>query len=151
MVSVGYRQDIVVFRVSGQEFHLYYQSVFSLVSAINVGAKRALQYAGAKASEWRGMREDQDGYTYPKVSPEYRRSRQTANVDSMNVETDGQLVVVKMGGAELKGPPDDMIHIASLLRRAARCAKNWAGDRSRYRTATASLTDAEENYKHGYA
>ena len=61
----------------------------------------------------------------------------------IEVKCEGQLVVLKIGNAEMKMPHDTALQLSTWLRVRGKEAKRIAGDVSRHWTVIGNLTAAE--------
>ena len=150
-VEVRAEQDIVVLRLDTHKILLYYQTAFELGRLIRVASKQAMVYEGVVTKEWHQLSEIDSDPLPPLLHFEYRRSGVLSNLKKpCVVKVEMPLIVLHLDELAAKFHYSHGFHLQAWLRVHAKIAKAWAGDRSRSLYMTASLTDAAENYKHGY-
>jgi len=146
-VNVQQAMDIVQVVLGSNKIRLYYHTTFTLCSKIQGASKIAMQHEGVKPEFWSKLAKyDRKSIDTP-VNRTYRRSPHLANVEVIDVDIEGALVVLKFDDLVAKFHYTDAAKLCVWLRRAAKQAKNWSGDRSRIWNTYANLTDAEANDK----
>lgn len=150
-VNVQQAQDIVQLILGTNKIRLYYQSTFTICSKLQGASKIAMQHEGVKPEFWNEIAKyDRNSIDTP-IHRTYRRSPHQANVQVVDIDIEGSLVVVKFDDLVAKFHYTDAAKLCVWLRRAAKQAKNWSGDRSRIWNTWAHLTDAEAEDKINYA
>ncbi len=145
-VNVQQALDIVRLILGDNKIRLYYQEVFKLCSDIQGCAKIAMAHEGMPPDFWHKIAVyDRQTIDTP-LNRTYRRSRYHSNVyKPITVDVEGSLVVLYIDDLVAKFHFKHAAQLCVWLRRAAKQAKNWAGDRSKILTTFARLTTAEEN------
>lgn len=152
-MAVGREYDIVLLRLNDNLLKLYYHTTFEVVNGIRMAAKLAMRHEGMQIPDWRtlaGMEGDRLPSLIP-VHPTYRRSGIKSNVKSWDIKWDGSLVKPIFNELVSTLHFSDAFRLQIELRNEARDAKAWSGDKSKALRVTAYLSDAEDDYKHGYA
>lgn len=150
-VKSGTELDTVVLQIGHKMITFPYQSAFEILNGIKMAAKLAMRIEGNKIGRWRemaGIDCDPEPLT---PNRRFRQSRKKTNLKDWKISFEGALVVMQFNESIFKLHYSEALQLYSWLRLAARRAKAWAGDRSRTMRTTAHLTDAEDNYKHGYS
>ncbi len=143
--------DLVQLQLGSDKIRLYYQTTFKICSSIQGAIKFAMGHEGVRPEVWHKINVyDRTDLETP-LHHEYRRSGHSTNIKDWNVAFEGSLVVLTFDTQAYKMHFSDAVWIYAWLRRAAKEAKHWAGDRSRIYNTYANLRDAEENDKILYA
>ena len=145
------RCDVVDLKFGSYNAVLYYQSTFKIASAILMAAKLAGRHEGVELRKWLDFVRTEHFNPVKPTHFEYRRSGITPNVHAWDVAFEGNLVVIKLDDTTIKLHFADAFELYTMLRLAAKDAKAWAGDTSRYWNTRAMLTDAEDDDKILYA
>jgi len=116
-------------------------------SSMQGATKLAMGNEGLKPDYWNKLVHYDARDCDVKMHHEYRRSKHVTNVKDWAVAFEGSLVVLKFDALTAKFHFADAAKLQVWLRRAAKQAKNWSGDRSRIWNTFARLVDAEENDK----
>jgi len=146
-VNVQQGLDLVNLQLGSNQIRLYYHTTFSICSSLQGATKLAMQNEGLKPDFWHKLiKYDWKGVDTP-MHKTYRRSGHQSNLTDWEVAFEGSLVVLKLDDLTAKFHFSDAAKLQVWLRRAAKQAKNWSGDRSRIWNTFARLTDAEENDK----
>jgi len=146
-VNVQQAMDIVQLVLGSNKIRLYYHTTFSLCSKIQGASKIAMQHEGVKPEFWNKLAKYDRTTIDTPVNKTYRRSPHLANVEMIDVKIKGSLVVLVFDDLVAKFHYTDAAKLCVWLRRSAKQAKNWAGDRSQIWNTYANLTDAETNDK----
>lgn len=152
-------QDMVRLTFRNQHPLVPYQTGFEIIADIRVASKMAMREEGNRVSLWREMsligRERADAIP----ARRFRRSHLVPNVAEWKVQyfrgsplvvltfwpwPSGRILKVKMHYS-------DALKFYTGFRVSAREAKAWAGDSSRLWSASAYLSDGEDDYKRGFS
>jgi len=150
-VNVQQGLDLVQLQLGSNKIRLYYQTVFKICSSLQGASKLAMQHEGVNASLWAKLAVYDSTDVGVPLHFEYRRSGNVANLTNWKVAFEGALVVLTLDDLTAKFHYTDAAKLTVWLRRAAKQAKNWSGDRSRQWSTFAHLSDAEENDKIAYS
>lgn len=144
-VDIKQALDIVQWRLGDRKVRLYYQTAATISAQIRVFAKAAVTRAGENQKLWRDLSKYETEPSNVRLNRGYRRSGYLSNVQWWRVDVEGDLVVVYFDDLVAKFHCTDALVFQACLYRAAKNAKNWAGDGSRGLMLTAHLTDASIN------
>ena len=146
-VNVAQALDIVQLQLGSNKIRLYYQTTFKICSSLQGATKFAMRHEGNKPDLWNKLAAYDRSECSVKLHREYRRSGYVTNLTNWEVAFEGSLVILKLDDLTAKFYYPDAARLNVMLRRAAKQAKHWAGDRSRIWNTYARLSDAEENDK----
>ncbi len=150
-INVQQALDIVQLCLGTDKIRLYYQTTFKICSNIAGAAKFAMRHEGVRPAQWNELAKYDRAHCNVRLHKEYRRSNHRTNIENWAVSFEGSLVVLTFDDQFYKMHYSDAAIVQVWLRKAAKQAKNWAGDNGRIWTTYARLTDAEENDKVLYA
>lgn len=149
-INVRQGLDLVELRLGTHKIRLYYQTAFKICSKLQGSSCFAMRHEWNHPKLWRELAiYDRDEYLDPTYH-EYRRSDLTSNVKDYSVAWDGSLVTLTFDELTAHLHYSDAAILCVWLRKAAKQAKRWAGDKSRYWNTYARLIDAEDNDKFRY-
>lgn len=109
--------------------------------------KLAMQHEGVRPKLFAALANYDRSQCAVPLHHEYRRSKYESDLKDWQVAFEGSLVVLTLDDLVAKFHFSDAAKLQSWLRKAAKQAKNWAGDRGRIWNTFAALRDAEENDK----
>ena len=142
-VTVGQAMDLVQWQLGSNKVRIYYPTAFKLAGQIRVCAKAAVALAGGNAALWRDLAKYELEKPLQPLHREYRRSGHLSNLShEPYVRVAGELVVVQLDKLQAKFHCTDALIVQAMILRAAREAKQWAGDGSRAVILSAHLTNA---------
>lgn len=139
--------DLVQLQLGSDKIRLYYQTTFKICAALMGSVKFAMRHEGERPALWEQLSTYDRASVKVPLHREYRRSGHMTNIKDWEVSFEGSLVILTFDGRFYKMHYSDGIKLYAWLRRAAKEAKHWAGDRGRVYSTFARLTDAEANDK----
>ncbi|KKN19228.1 hypothetical protein LCGC14_0947970 [marine sediment metagenome] len=146
-MNVQQGMDLVQVRFESDRIRLYYQTTFKICVGLMGSIKFAMRNEGVRPGLFEQLNTyDRTNFTNP-IHHEYRRSGLMTNVDKWDVGFEGSLVKLTFNDAYYMMHYSDGILLYAWLRKAAKEAKRWAGDRGRMFSTFARLTDAEADDK----
>ncbi len=146
-VNVQQGLDLVQLQLGSSKIRMYYQTVFKICSSMQGASKLAMATEGVRPEKWGELAKYDSRDVDTPCHHEYRRSFKTTNLTHWKVAFEGPLVVMTFDELTAKFHYADAAKLCVWLRRAAKQAKNWSGDRSRIWNTYARLTNAAENDK----
>lgn len=146
-VNVQQGLDIVQLSLKTSKIRMYYPTTFEICSGMQGAIKFAMRHEGLKPKFWHELNKyDRTNLSVP-LHKGYRRSGHLSNFEKWKVDFEGSLVMLTFDDEFFQLHFSDAAFVYAWLRRAAKQAKHWAGDRSRIYNTYARLTDAEEDDK----
>jgi len=146
-INVQQGLDIVQLCLKDSKIKMYYPTTFEICSGMQGAIKFAMSHEGLKPKFWHELNKYERADLGVPLHRRYRRSSYTSNFKNWKVDFEGSLVVLWFDEDYFKMHFSDAAFVYAWLRRAAKQAKHWAGDRSRIYNTYAKLTDAEANDK----
>ena len=150
-IQVQQALDLVQLCIGKDKIRLYYPTAFKICSSMAGAAKFAMRHEGARPALWNELAKYDRAICAVPLHREYRRTNHPTNIKTWEVAFEDSLVVLTFDDQFYKMHYSDAAVVQVWLRRAAKQAKNWAGDSGRIWSTYARLTDAEENDKVVYA
>lgn len=146
-MNVQQGMDLVQLQLGSDKIRAYYQTTFKICAGIMGSAKFAMQHEGVRPKLFEELNTySRVDYTNP-IHHEYRRSGHMPNFETWEVGFEGSLVKLTFDDEYYMMHYEHAVLLYAWLRRAAKEAKRWSGDRGRTFTTFAKLTDAEDNDK----
>ncbi len=146
-MNVQQGMDLVQLQLGSDKIRLYYPTTFKICAGLMGSIKFAMRHEGVRPKLFEELNTyDRTNYTNP-IHHEYRRSGHVTNVDKWDVGFEGSLVKLTFDDEYYMMHYSDGTLLYAWLRKAAKEAKRWAGDRSRMFSTFARLTDAEADDK----
>ncbi len=146
-INVQQGMDLVQLQLGSDKIRAYYQTTFKICAALMGSIKFAMRHEGVRPGLFEELNTyDRTNFKNP-IHHEYRRSGLMANFDKWDVGFEGSLVRLTFDNVPYMTHYSDGILVYAWLRKAAKEAKRWAGDRGRVFSNFARLTSAEENDK----
>jgi len=153
-VRVSAENDVVVLQVGRAQARFSYNTAAMIAQGMRLAANQAAMVGKARPDERQAMRAALPLGTHEAMlnakASEERRATNTATA-SMRWSTGvmGELVTFDLGNVHMEFEPETAYQISHWLRIQARVAKLWSGDTGRTMRVSGTLTDAEQNYRHG--
>jgi hypothetical protein len=146
-INVQQGMDLVQLQLGSDKIRLYYPTTFKLCVGLMGSIKFAMRHEGVRPGLFEQLNTyDRTNFKNP-VHHEYRRSGLMSNFDKWDVGFEGSLVKLTFDDEYYMTHYSDGILVYAWLRKAAKEAKRWAGDRGRMFSTFARLTSAEEDDK----
>lgn len=148
--SANDEQDSVLIKIGGLKHRVGYRVGFEIDHYLRLAAKQAARFHRAPANFWRELDLD-DLEDQPKPHRGARQSRHRPTYKHWEIRCNPPLVALLFDGRGEEMDYETAVKLGHAIRRAARRAKAWAGDTSKYSAMLGNATDAEEDYKLGLA
>ncbi len=146
-INVQQGMDLVQLQLGSDKIRLYYQTTFKICAGLMGSTKFAMRHEGVRPKLFEELSiYDRTNYKNP-IHHEYRRSGHVTNIETWDVGFEGSLVKLTFDDQFYMMHYEHAILLYAWLRKAAKEAKRWAGDRGRVFSTFARLTDAEEDDK----
>lgn len=147
-IAVNTDLDRVVLSVARTAYPMPYAAANKIAAGMRLASKRAMRISGEPVRNWRAISRVEYYPEIKEIAP-LRRMTLTRQFD-WSVQVDGERVILILGNCQAGFHFHDALKVSQWLKHAARQAKAWAGDSSKSVVSIGYLTDAEDNYKHGY-
>lgn len=148
-VSVETDCDRVILTVSRTQFPIPYATAFRIAAHLKQVCKQAMRISYEPLNNWEQRLGLDREITVNEIHPE-RRSTAPLERYEWRIETEGEMTYVWFGNTSVGFHFESALKISHWLRLAAAQAKRWAGDTGKSIHTVGTLSDAEQNYKHGY-